>query len=421
MSGTKKTDPHFLVVDDDDASRDTIIEYLYSMGFPHVQQAKDGQQALLILDRDPSINFIISDWDMPKLNGLNLLQKVRSSPKRFNIPFLIATSPVSQETEKIVLAAENMVSSYIIKPFRVKTFQEKVLALVNGENKQPKGSAVVIDDDDDAREMVEEYLRKEKFQDVKTFKEGRSALAYLETAFAKVSLIVSDWEMPEMNGIELLKACKADSRIRDIPFLMITSQTSIERTKVMQAARSNVDDYLLKPFSNDDLKKRIGFLMERTTARSKTTKGIVAALDHLEHAHYNKAIQLFEESLMIDPQSDVALRGLGDALTKTKGYDAALPHYKRAVEANPANAKGYIKLAQTYEQLGLFDKAQAVLQAGVGEIGFNADLHYQLGWIYHKQGKNDLARMEFQTTLEIQLGHQEARLMLDLLGQEKRD
>jgi CheY-like chemotaxis protein len=233
-------------------------------------------------------------------------------------------------------------------------------------------------------------------------------------------LIVSDWEMPEMNGIELLKSCKSDARLRDIPFLMITSQSSIERMKVMQAARANVDDYLLKPFTSEDLRTRISQLSNRADARARTTQRLVEAIDHLDHGRFSKATQLFEEVLAIDPSSDVALRGIAEALTKTKGPDAALPHFKKAVEANPRNAKGYIRLAQTYEQLGMLDKAQALLLGAVIEIGFSADIHYQLGWIYHKQGKSELARTEFQIALEIQLDHQEARLMLDLLSTSEK-
>lgn len=417
---TKKEGPKFLVVDDDDESRDTMVEYLYSLGFPQVVQAKDGQEALKILDKDAAINFIISDWDMPKLNGLTLLQKVRSHPKRHSIPFLIATSPISDEKEKIALAAENLVSSYIIKPFRIQTFQEKVLGLIEREIQGIKRHAVVIDDDEDARAMVVEYLKNISFNDVKDFKDAKSALAYLEGAYGRVGLIISDWEMPEMTGIDLLKACKVNAQLREIPFLMITSQSSIERMKVMQAARANVDDYLLKPFNSEDIKNRVNHLLQRASAKAKTTQPIVEALEALEHGRFNRAIQLFEEVLKIDPESDVALRGMGDAMVKTKGADAALPFYKKAVEANPLNAKGYVKLAQTYEQVGLLDKAQSLLQSGVSEIGFNADIHYQLGWVYHKQGKNDLARTEFRIALEIQLDHQEARLMLDLLGQGKQ-
>src|SRR5437660_643554 len=115
---------HFLVVDDDPASRSTIAEYLASMGYDKITQAKDGQEATKILEKDKSINFIISDWDMPLVDGYSLLQKVRAMASRAHTPFLIVTSPISQETEKIILAAESMVDAYLIKPFRSQVLRE---------------------------------------------------------------------------------------------------------------------------------------------------------------------------------------------------------------------------------------------------------------------------------------------------------
>src|SRR5262245_52319320 len=118
MSGEPQGKPlHFLVVDDDADSRTTIQDYLLEMGHSQVALASDGGEALRLLDRDPSINFIISDWDMPSVNGLSLLQRVKATPTRAHMPFLIVTSPISEEAEKVVSAAESMVDGYLIKPF----------------------------------------------------------------------------------------------------------------------------------------------------------------------------------------------------------------------------------------------------------------------------------------------------------------
>src|SRR5262249_50992108 len=116
---------HFLVVDDDPDSRSMIVDYLNGMGYTQVSVARDGAEALRVLEKTPSINFVISDWDMPMVNGLTLLQKVKSLPGRSQMPFLIVTSPVSDEAEKVVMAAENLVDGYLIKPFRSVLLQDK--------------------------------------------------------------------------------------------------------------------------------------------------------------------------------------------------------------------------------------------------------------------------------------------------------
>lgn len=410
---------HFLVVDDDPESRATVVDFLKSFGFDKVTTARDGSEAARAIERDSSINFVISDWEMPFVNGLSLLQRIRSAPTSANLPFLMMTSPVSAEAEKIIRAAESYVDSYVIKPFRAQTLKDKIADVLKLSVHGPQKPALVVDDDDDAREMVVEYLKQLGFKEVISEKEGKSALERLQREPEAVGLIISDWEMPEMNGIELLRACKAHPKLSEIPFLMVTSQGSMERMKVMQAARSNVDQYLLKPFNGVQLKKRIDFLLEKFRTRKEVQGLVVEAAAHLEAARLERAQEAFEQILALDASHDGALRGLGDVLMRTKGYEAAIPFYKRAVDANPVHAKGYVKLASAFEHVGLIEKATALLQSGIQHIGFSAELHFALGRIYNKRGMTDPARAEFERTLELELTHQEARLMLEMLNSKK--
>ncbi len=412
---------HFLVVDDDPESRKTVIEYLTSLGFAKFSQAKDGIEAWQVLERVSGINFIISDWDMPMMNGLTLLQRVRSHPSTSNIPFLIMTSPISQEAEKVILAAESYVDAYIIKPFRSQTLSEKIDQLLNLSVRGPQKMALVVDDDTDSREMVVEFLKKLGFKSVEAYPDGKAALEFLKDKADEVGLIVSDWEMPQMSGIELLRALKGRPSTQEIPFLMITSQSSMERMKVMQAAQAQVDQYLLKPFTGADLKKRIDVLLDKKKNRKQIQELIGEAAALVEKGSYQKAQLLYETALQLDPENDIALRSLGDVAFKTKGVESALPFYKKAVEANPANVRSYIKLSTAYEQIGLLDKAIALLQTGMKQISFSSELHFQLGRLYNKKGMLNEARIEFEKTLELQLDHQEARIMLEMLGSKRKE
>lgn len=407
---------HFLVVDDDAESRATVVEYLKSIGHDRVTECSDGGEAIRALDRDPTLNFIISDWDMPLMNGLTLLQRVKAHPGRANLPFLIMTSPISQEAEKVMLAAENLVDGYLIKPFRINLLQEKIERILETPIRGPQKQVLVVDDDEEARAMVIEYLKQMGFKDVVGLADGKAALEHLQRDPAKVGLIVSDWDMPELNGIDLLKALKGTPSYEEIPFLMITSQSSIESMKVVQAARASVDDYLLKPFSLGDIRKRVESLIERTRTRNEVQEVVREAIESVDRRFYTRAQRLFEKALQLDPENDIALRHMGDLLQKVKGVEAALPFYKKAVERSPYNPKGYLKLASAYEHLGWTDKAIALLQAGNRQISFSAELHFQLGKLYDKKGMLGQARSEFERTLEIQLDHQEARLMIEMLS-----
>ena len=406
---------HFLVVDDDPGARETIVDYLKTLGHEKISQTGDGAEAIRLMDRDPTINFIISDWDMPLMNGLTLLQRVKAHPLRKHIPFMIITSPVSAEVEKVVLAAENMVDGYLIKPFRSQTFQQKLEAVLAMPVHGPQKQVMVVDDDPDSREMVIEYLKQLGFKDVIGIEDGKTAIDTLTHEPERVGLIIADWEMPIMNGIDLLRACKNHKILSTVPFLMITSQSSIERMKVMQAARESVDQYLLKPFTSVDIKKRIELLLEKARTRGEVQTHIAEAMNHLDHGRQQRALERFEAALKLDPENEICLRGTGDILMKTKGVEASLPYFKKALEVNPVNPKNYLRLAAAYEQIGWADKAIALMQSANQQIGFSAELHFHLGRLYNKKNLTAEAKAEFEKTLEIQLDHQEARLMLAMM------
>jgi two-component system, chemotaxis family, chemotaxis protein CheY len=406
---------HFLVVDDDDSSRSTIVEYLRSMGHDRISQARDGGEALRMLERDSSITFIISDWEMPTMNGLALLQQVRSHSSRSNLPFLITTSPIAQESEKIILAAESYVDAYVIKPFRLDTLKEKIAKILEVAVHGPQKTVLVADDDEDARSTVIEYLKKLGYKEVQGFSSAKQALEDLKKNSSKYGLIVSDWEMPEMTGLEFLKNCRSDESLAKIPFLMVTSQSSMERMKIMQAAKERVDHYLLKPFRFDELKNRVEGILNRSQSSGQVEALLAQGNLELVSGKFQQAEKSFQRVLAVDSDNDVALRGLGDASITTRGIESAMGFYKRAVEINPMSAQGYIKLANAYEQVGLAEKAIALLQTANETVGFNAELHFALGKLYSKKGMVELARSEFEKTLQIQLDHSEAHVLLENL------
>jgi len=116
-----------LIVDDDVEVRNVIKNYLIHFGFNSFLEASDGAEAYrFILDMRQRIDLIISDWEMPKTDGLTLLKAVRSHHQRANTPFIMVTSQQSQERMKITKAKQSSVNSYIVKPFRADVLREKV-------------------------------------------------------------------------------------------------------------------------------------------------------------------------------------------------------------------------------------------------------------------------------------------------------
>ena len=113
----------FLVVDDFAPMREIIRKVLQEIGYEHIQEANDGAVALPMLQANP-FDMLITDWNMPKLPGIELLRAVRAEPKLASLPVLLVTAEVKRE--QIIAATQAGVNGYIIKPFTAQTLEEKL-------------------------------------------------------------------------------------------------------------------------------------------------------------------------------------------------------------------------------------------------------------------------------------------------------
>jgi two-component system chemotaxis response regulator CheY len=86
-------------------------------------------------------------------------------------------------------------------------------------------------------------------------KDGQEAIEIMEKEYLNVGLVLLDWNMPRLNGLEVLKKLKNDDRFRHIPVVMVT--TEVERTRVVEAISAGAKNYVMKPFSHEDLLSKI--------------------------------------------------------------------------------------------------------------------------------------------------------------------
>jgi two-component system chemotaxis response regulator CheY len=119
-----KPEMKVLVVDDFVTMRRITKTLMKQLGYTNMVEAEDGKQALDMLQKDSSIEFVISDWNMPNMTGLELLQAVRADEKLKKLPFLMVTAEAEQEN--IMAAVKSGVSNYVIKPFTALTLQDKL-------------------------------------------------------------------------------------------------------------------------------------------------------------------------------------------------------------------------------------------------------------------------------------------------------
>jgi len=118
---------------------------------------------------------------------------------------------------------------------------------------------LVVDDFATMRKVLRNLLKQSGHENVVEAEDGVSALQIIKTQ--KIDFIISDWHMPNMTGLELLKSIRADEEVSDTPFLMITAETVPD--SIISALKAGVSSYIVKPFTAEVLSEKIAKIMEK--------------------------------------------------------------------------------------------------------------------------------------------------------------
>lgn len=118
---------------------------------------------------------------------------------------------------------------------------------------------LVVDDFSTMRRIIKNLLRDLGFTNVSEADDGATALPMLQNG--DFEFVVTDWNMPGMQGIDLLKAIRADERLKNIPVLMVTAEAKKEQ--IIAAAQAGVNGYIVKPFTAATLKEKLDKIFER--------------------------------------------------------------------------------------------------------------------------------------------------------------
>ncbi len=143
---------------------------------------------------------------------------------------------------------------------------------------------LVVDDFSTMIRIVTNLLKELGFVNIDDANDGSKAWPMIQTG--KYDFIVSDWNMPEMTGIELLKKVRADENFKDMPFMLITAEQ--KRSQILEAAQAGVDGYIVKPFTAATLKEKIDKIAER---KSLEKRGVISKpkQENVEFAAQQKA------------------------------------------------------------------------------------------------------------------------------------
>lgn len=252
-----------LVVDNTDSMRNAVAAMLNEMGFEKVHQAHNGVEALKYLSR---VNFdvILSEWQLPKMDGIELLIKVRKDPKTCQIPFIITSATV--EHDEVLRAIKCGVSEYLVKPFSPKMLEERLQRAIEKpvktnisdqaakkqttENK--KVQVLIVDDVADNIQIISDLLKKD--YQIKATTEGEKAIKICQSRNPP-DVVLLDIMMPGMNGLEVCKALKSNAATQHITVIFLTA---LDQTKhIVQGLELGAVDYITKPINPAVVQARI--------------------------------------------------------------------------------------------------------------------------------------------------------------------
>ena len=124
---------------------------------------------------------------------------------------------------------------------------------------------LIVDDFSTMRRIIKNLLRELGFNNTHEADDGTTALPMLQNG--DYDFLITDWNMPGMTGLDLLKAVRADPKLKDLPVLMVTAEA--KRDQIIEAAQAGVNGYIVKPFTAQTLKEKIEKIFERLAATAQ--------------------------------------------------------------------------------------------------------------------------------------------------------
>ncbi len=261
-----------LMVDPVDNIRVTLASMLKELGFKNIIQARDGRDALQAIENNSAnVDVIISDFNLPKLDGIELLREIRKHPKLGRIPFLMLSAHIEQS--EVIRAIKNGVSEYVVKPFSINILKQRLSQAIKtpikssatlltqsanksaaseAKDEKPKTTILIVDDVPDNIHLLADILRGD--YQVKGVTSAKKAIELCRSDKAP-DLLLLDIMMPEMDGLQLCRQLKRDPLTQHITVIFISALDQNE--KVVEGLELGAVDYITKPIVPAITKARI--------------------------------------------------------------------------------------------------------------------------------------------------------------------
>lgn len=268
MSSLKKND-RVLVVDCMVDNRRFVKSTLLRKGVDSVVALGSFEEALKVLKKDKDISVVVSGYYLEEYTGIDLYLECN---KQQQARFLIVYS--GDESQMVFQSIKDFPNiSTLKRPYTAAEFnralqfeKEKKVAMKSGGKITKKSKILIVDDFEMMRVMMKNAFMELGYQNLEEASDGEEALEKLIEAKKlnePFELIFSDWNMPEMDGLELFRCCRSDEQFCQIPFVMVTAEN--EKANVIKAITEGVSNYIVKPLTPETLSEKIEKVNEKVS------------------------------------------------------------------------------------------------------------------------------------------------------------
>jgi CheY-like chemotaxis protein/nitrogen-specific signal transduction histidine kinase len=266
---------HALIVDDQDLMRSVTASQLRAMGFAKVLSAKNGADALKLM-RAQRVDAVLSDWNMPLMNGVELLRAVRTDNKLAMTPFLMITSETGRGRIQDVITSG--VNGLLVKPYNAGQLRDRLERILSpsprptGQMPNPRRAdtgqhgddsldsptmapparVLVVDDNATSLSVLDRLFRDD--YEVVTANRGAAALGHCRVG-SMPDLVLIDVQMPEMDGFETVRQMRDMPLAADIPVIFVTADTSDEARR--KGMKLGAVDFVTKNTPPRELRQRV--------------------------------------------------------------------------------------------------------------------------------------------------------------------
>lgn len=299
-----------LVVDDITAMLNLTVSLLRGMELMNVSTATNGQNALKLLRSQP-FDLVLADWNMPVMNGLQLLQQIRADAKLFRLPFLMITAECDRN--RITEAIASGVSGMLIKPYKTGQLEERILKALKSAPltrtaapstlsasvaspapaSEPapgkpasnvpanRPTVLIVDDTPDNLQLLTALFRDD--YRIKAANNGTRALEIC-CSDSPPDLVLLDIMMPDMDGFEVARRMREHPNAETIPVIFVTALNTDDAR--MKGLSLGAIDFVTKPIDPDVLKPRVSNLL-RYIGLHKQLQASFDTMEELARLHEN--------------------------------------------------------------------------------------------------------------------------------------